>query len=78
MDAPILPIPNIGVAAVHTLLYVVLHCRAGLLHCPLNPDVYPERHVVPVALCGYCSAIRNKVVNNDIPDVIREDYHQFD
>ncbi|GFV91796.1 hypothetical protein TNCV_2974681 [Trichonephila clavipes] len=49
--------PNVGVAAVHTLLYVVLHCRAGLLHCPLDPDVYPEPHVVPVAPGSPCSTV---------------------
>ena len=84
MGAPILPIPNIPVAALHTLLYVVLHCRAGLLHCPQDPDISPECQVVPVAeevpviLCSYCSAKRNKVAHNDTPDVIRDDHHQFD
>ena len=76
-----LPIPNVGVVAVHTLLYVVLHCRAGLLHCPQDPDAYPERlshQEVPVVLCVHCSAMRNKVANNDTHDVIREDHHQFD
>ncbi|GFW20437.1 hypothetical protein TNCV_4547041 [Trichonephila clavipes] len=50
---------NVGVAAVHTLLYVVLHCRAGLLHCPQDPDAYPESHVVPVAPGSPCSTVRS-------------------
>ncbi|GFU26495.1 uncharacterized protein TNCV_2463391 [Trichonephila clavipes] len=55
--APILPIPNVRVAAVHTMLYVVLHCRAGILHCQQDPDVYPERHVVPVAPGSPCITV---------------------
>ncbi|GFV33459.1 hypothetical protein TNCV_2564721 [Trichonephila clavipes] len=31
VGAPNLPIPNVGLAAVQTLLYVILHCRTGLL-----------------------------------------------
>ena len=57
MSIPIIPIPNIAVAAVHTLLYVDLHCRAGLLLCPQDPDVYPECHVVPVAPGSPCSTV---------------------
>ncbi|GFV74422.1 hypothetical protein TNCV_5128641 [Trichonephila clavipes] len=59
VGAPIIPIPSVGVTAVHTLLYVVLHCRAGLLHSPQDPDVYPERRVVPVASGSPCSTVRS-------------------
>ncbi|GFX07058.1 hypothetical protein TNCV_1556611 [Trichonephila clavipes] len=43
----ILPIPSVGVAATRTLLYMILNCRAGLLHCSQDPNAYPERKVVP-------------------------------
>ncbi|GFR01068.1 hypothetical protein TNCT_1481 [Trichonephila clavata] len=49
--------------------FVILRCRAGLLHCPQDPDVYPELNVVPVTpgspYSKVCSAIRNKVASND-------------
>ncbi|GFS48110.1 hypothetical protein TNCV_3600141 [Trichonephila clavipes] len=50
---------NVGVAAVHTLLYVILHCLSGLLNCPQDPDVYPERLIVPVAPGSPCSNVRS-------------------
>ncbi|GFY70894.1 hypothetical protein TNIN_286551 [Trichonephila inaurata madagascariensis] len=59
VGTPILLIPNVGVAAVYTLLYVVLHCHAGLLRCPQDPDVYPECHVVPFAPGSPCSTVRS-------------------
>ena len=58
MGAPILPIPNVAEAALHPLLYVVLHCRAGLWHCPQDPDVSHECHVVPVAAGSPCNTVR--------------------
>ncbi|GFU28810.1 hypothetical protein TNCV_469591 [Trichonephila clavipes] len=51
--------PTVGVAAVRTLLYVVLHCCAGLLYYLHDPDIYPERHVVPVSPGSPCSTVRS-------------------
>ncbi|PRD29448.1 UNVERIFIED_CONTAM: hypothetical protein NCL1_29390 [Trichonephila clavipes] len=42
-----------------------------------NATSYLSHQEVPVVLCGHCSATRNKVVNNDTPDVINDDGHQL-
>ncbi|GFX02407.1 uncharacterized protein TNCV_2285741 [Trichonephila clavipes] len=43
-----------------------------------NATLYLLHQEVPVVLCGHCSAMRNKVANNDTPGVIHDDDHQFD
>ena len=67
-SAPILPIPNIAVPAVHTLLYMVLHCHAGLLHCPQDLDAYPKCHVLPVAPESPCSTVRSLFCHEEQSD----------
>ena len=43
-----------------------------------NATSHLSHQEVPVVLCGHCSAMRNKVANNDTLDVIRDNHHQFD
>ncbi|GFR07690.1 hypothetical protein TNCT_419771 [Trichonephila clavata] len=65
VGAPILPISNVGVAAVHTLLYVALYCRAGLLHFPQDPDVYLECPVLPIAPRSPCSTVQSLICHEE-------------
>ena len=46
-------------ADVHTLFYVVLHCHAGLLHCPQDPNVYSECHNIPVAPESFWNTVQS-------------------
>ena len=36
---------------------LVLHCRAGLLQCPWDLDVFPKCHIVSVAPGSHCSTV---------------------
>ncbi|GFY10465.1 uncharacterized protein TNCV_1463541 [Trichonephila clavipes] len=62
-----------GIVVVHE--YCPVH---NIRTCVPNAMLYLSHQEVPIILCGHCSAMKNKMANNDTPDVIRDDDHQFD